>query len=309
MDNIQDMKERARHLIQQEKWEEALVVVNELTRIWPDNHLMTYNRGIVHWKLGDLPSTDYWLNRTLELQHDFEPAIHAKKQLEIELHKDYMNRVSECMMIEDWSRALSYLIEMTDRWPDNPKYNFHLSIVQHKLGDFESACERLRQLLLLYPNHHQVKEALTEVEDALRQREKEVVKDPVAQECEELPDDDWTPLHYAAMEGKTNEVIRLIDNGFDIAVKDNDGEMPLYYAIMNDNIDIVRILIESGANINEKGNNGLTPLHQAAVCGNSEIVLILLQNGADINTQDNLGRTPIKHAVAKGNTDIVKLLK
>jgi ankyrin repeat protein len=312
MDNYQELKERAAHLIQHEKWEEALTVVDELTRISPDNHIMAYNRGMVHWKLGDLSSSDYWLGRTLELQHDYEPAIHARQKLETELHNDYMNRVTECMDCGDWTRALSYLVEMTERWPDNPKYIYHLSIVENKLGEFETSCERLRKLLLLYPNHHQVRDALNEAEEALRKRMKSSEKEnaPAAEEdnCDELPDDDWTPLHYAAMEGRANAVQHLIDNGADINMKDNDGETPLYYAIMNGYTDIAVLLINSGADVTDKGINGLTPLHEAAAWGNAVVVKMLIDHGANINARDNFGRTPLKHAVIKGHTNIVKLL-
>jgi ankyrin repeat protein len=307
MDNYKELKEHAANLIKHEKWDEALAVVNELTRISPDNHVMAYNRGMVHWKLGDLPSTDYWLSRTLELQHDFEPAIHARQQLEVELHKDYMNRVSDCMASEDWNSALTYLIEMTERWPENPKYNYHLSVVQYKLGECNAACERLRKLLLLYPNHHQVKETLLEVEETLRQhtQENENIEMP---EVVELPDDDWTPLHYAAMEGRVNAIQHLIDNEANINVKDNDGETPLYYAIMNGHTDIAILLISNGADIIEKGNNGLTPLHEAAAWGNAVIVKMLVDNGVNINDQDNFGGTPLYHAVIKGYTKVVKQL-
>ncbi|MEI6519780.1 MAG: ankyrin repeat domain-containing protein [bacterium] len=308
MDNYKELREHAAHLIQHEKWEEALVIVDELTRISPDNHVMAYNRGMVHWKLGDLPSTDYWLSRTLELQNDFEPAIHAKKQLEMELHKDYMNRVSDCMACEDWNKALTYLTEMTDRWPDNPKYNYHLSVVQYKLGDCDAACERLHKLLELYPDHHQVKETLLEVEESLRKQILESENKTGAQECEELPDDDWTPLHYAAMEGRANAIQHLIDSGSDINVKDNDGETPLYYAIMNGHTDIAILLISNGADIIEKGNNGMTPLHEAAAWGNPVIVKLLVENGVKINDQDNFGKTPLKHAVTKGHANVVKVL-
>lgn len=313
MDNYQEMKERAAHLIQHEKWEEALIVVDELTRISPDNHIMAYNRGMVHWKLGDLSSSDYWLGRTLELQHDYEPAIHARQRLETELHQDYMNRVNECMGCEDWNRALTYLIKMTERWPDNPKYIYHLSIVENKLGEFETSCERLRKLLQLYPNHHQVREALNEAEEALRQREKSgknptVFSTTEVNDCDELPDDDWTPLHYAAMEGRANSVQHLINGGADINIKDNDGETPLYYAIMNGYTDIAALLIDYGTDVSEKGNNGLTPLHEAAAWGNAVIVKMLINKGAIINSQDNFGRTPLKHAVIKGHTNVVKIL-
>ncbi len=307
MDNYHELKERASHLIQHEKWEEALSIVDELMRISPDNHVMAFNRGMVHWKMGDLSSTDYWLKRTLELQHDFEPAIHAREKLEEELHKDYMNRVSECMNCEDWNSALNYLIEMTERWPDNPKYIYHLSIVEHKLGEFKTASDRLRKLLQLYPNQHQVKEALDEVEEALRRNAAASVE-TASTECDELPEDDWTPLHYAAMEGRSHAVQQLLKNAADINVKDNDGETPLYYAIMNGYTDIAVLLINSGAEINERGTNGLTPLHEAAAWGNAVVVKTIISNKVDINIQDNFGRIPLNHAVVKGHTNIVKLL-
>ena len=68
------------------------------------------------------------------------------------------------------------------------------------------------------------------------------------------------PLHDAAREGNSAEIIRLLD---------------------------------AGADIHARTEEGITPLHMAAIFGRSEAITLLLNAGADARLQDNSGLTPL----------------
>ena len=81
-------------------------------------------------------------------------------------------------------------------------------------------------------------------------------------------------LHHAALNGKTDEAIRLLDRG-----ADPDAMI-----------------------------NGTTPLHWAAYSGHTDLASVLLDRGANVNSEDDLGRTPLHVAIRWHNTDTAKLL-
>jgi hypothetical protein len=138
----------------------------------------------------------------------------------------------------------------------------------------------------------------------------------------------FTRLHAAAALGRTDSVLRLIENGTPIDIADNDGFTPLDFAVSQSHPAVVRVLLDKGANVNphadntgrtsplkdavsqgnielaswllEKGarvnfagGSGRRPLHSAAVLGNLAMATLLLENGADINAVDELGKTPL----------------
>ncbi len=106
----------------------------------------------------------------------------------------------------------------------------------------------------------------------------------------------YTPLYTAAMYGKTEIALRLIELGADVNTKNLDGNTPLIVAAGNRNTEIAQKLIERQANVNAKDGDGNTPLHIAARTGNTEIVQKLIELVADVNTKNNLGNTPLTFA-------------
>ena len=70
-------------------------------------------------------------------------------------------------------------------------------------------------------------------------------------------------LIEAAKRGDLDEVKRLIENGADVNIKDNDGDTPLHYAASGGHLDVVKFLVENGADVNAKDKYGRTPLDVA----------------------------------------------
>ena len=74
----------------------------------------------------------------------------------------------------------------------------------------------------------------------------------------------------------------------------------------NDLVGVIKA-IENGADVNLKDEWGRTALHWAVEKENLEMVKYLVENGADANLLDIKGRTAFTFAVEKGNLEMVKL--
>ena len=93
-----------------------------------------------------------------------------------------------------------------------------------------------------------------------------------------LNDRGETALMMASMIGNAETVSLLIEKGAEV---DRDGWSPLHYAASNGRNDIVKVLIAAGADIDARSPNGSTPLMMAARRGNLTPYQTLLLAGAD----------------------------
>ncbi|CAO3620358.1 unnamed protein product [Cunninghamella blakesleeana] len=136
-----------------------------------------------------------------------------------------------------------------------------------------------------------------------------------------------TPLHWASRQGKLTIVHRLIKEGADPSLKDNQGfnalhlavhsgqpMLVLYFLFLNrldvdaaDTIGghsalmwaayhgqplICHLLLKFGANVHATDNTGLTPLHWAIVRGHKGCIRKMLEYNADpINARDHAGKS------------------
>jgi ankyrin repeat protein len=132
----------------------------------------------------------------------------------------------------------------------------------------------------------------------------------------------------------------LIDNGANVNVKDNEGNIPLNLAYIKGYKEGVECLLDGGANVNTllhlasydgnlemiellfkpklfkskynidvniKNNTGLTSLYVASLQGHQEVVALLLANRADLSIADESGNTPIHVASSEGKLEVVKV--
>ena len=102
-------------------------------------------------------------------------------------------------------------------------------------------------------------------------------------------------LHMAVIEGDLMAVRQHILAGSDVDEKEpTGGSSPLITAAVFGRTEVAMALIEAGADVNIKNNDGSTPLHSAAFFCRTEIVEGLLANGADKNIRNNAGSTAME---------------
>lgn len=140
-------------------------------------------------------------------------------------------------------------------------------------------------------------------------------------------------------EVKTSLVLRLLRQGADVNVQDEDGSTPLINCAWSGGKDLVQILLKKGADVSKTNRQGITALTQAAIRKYSDIVEVLLNTdaskdsnqlnialiemalygdeklvekllelGANVNAQDENGNTPLISAAWRGHVNVVKIL-
>jgi ankyrin repeat protein len=92
----------------------------------------------------------------------------------------------------------------------------------------------------------------------------------------------WTALHWAASNGHTHIVERLLDAGADIGSLDRGDWTPLFWGVVKGHQTIVNLLLERGANPFRADGSGFTPLHWSVLSGAEEITTILLEHGKKV---------------------------
>jgi len=125
-------------------------------------------------------------------------------------------------------------------------------------------------------------------------------------------------IHLAAKLGNYDAIIKHLNSGVDVNLKDEAGRPPLHiivYSCENQSVitenstepfavsfkKIAELLISSGADVNAKDDIGQTPLHVpglfqiAADKTRAVIVEQLINNGADVNARSDTGSVPLHY--------------
>jgi ankyrin repeat protein len=118
-----------------------------------------------------------------------------------------------------------------------------------------------------------------------------------------------SPLHVAAQEEDSNEIIDLLLASGKVSVDDvdEDGDTALYFAASVSNVITVQKLIKKGANPNIFNKESWSPLDVAATkrYGCPIIDLLLeakkVKGMGDVNDRDKEGRTALHYAAASSN--------
>lgn len=128
----------------------------------------------------------------------------------------------------------------------------------------------------------------------------------------------YTPLHWAASDGRLREVELYVGRGAEIDAVDGQGSTPLHRAIENsptgrnhkdsDRTGIVTLLISKGANVKATEEDGYTPLHIAAFVAQEDYISLLLEKGADVQARSRDGFTPLHSAAMSGYQSVADLL-
>ena len=124
-------------------------------------------------------------------------------------------------------------------------------------------------------------------------------------ECE------WTPLHWAARNGNSESLLRLLEAGAALEARSLDrGRTALSLAVIYGHTSCAEILLQRGADVDIRDREGHqnTPLHWAAQDGYLNTAQALLEHGADVNAADSYQTTPLHRAAVEGHLATVKVL-
>ena len=112
-------------------------------------------------------------------------------------------------------------------------------------------------------------------------------------------EDNITPLHAAAENGRTNVVARLLKANAKPNIQTiTQGVAPLHYATQSKHLDTIKALLKGKADPDITDNNGTAPLHICCIAGSLEITEVLLRSKANPNILDDVTKaTPLYYAV------------
>lgn len=89
-----------------------------------------------------------------------------------------------------------------------------------------------------------------------------------------------TPLQTLAVQGATEQLQGLLEEGREVDARDALGRTPLLAAVEGGQLESARLLLEHGANPNLADARGRTPLAAAQRSGRADIVALLRRHGA-----------------------------
>ncbi|XP_030620523.1 ankyrin repeat domain-containing protein 27 isoform X2 [Chanos chanos] len=90
--------------------------------------------------------------------------------------------------------------------------------------------------------------------------------------------------------------------------RDDRGYTPLHVAALCGRSGLIDLLVSKGALVNATDYHALTPLHLSCQKGYQGVTLLLLHYKANMDAQDNNGNTPLHLACMYGHEDCVKAL-
>ena len=119
--------------------------------------------------------------------------------------------------------------------------------------------------------------------------------------------------------GHTNAVRQLLNQGVPVNSRNGDGSTALVYAVAKGNTNMVRLLLERGANVNARTRpGGMTTLIHAMTRGHDHLVPILIKAGANVNARlrhnnnnnnnNNTVFSPLAIAIRRKKTPLIRAL-
>lgn len=100
-------------------------------------------------------------------------------------------------------------------------------------------------------------------------------------------------IHAFAREGELGNLIKCVESGVSVDLKDSEGRTPLHWAVDRGHINMTEMLVSRNADVNAKDNEGQTPLHYAATCEREDIAKYLVKHSADRDMKDIDGNSPL----------------
>ncbi|KAM8976881.1 uncharacterized protein RCH25_036078 [Pelodytes ibericus] len=118
----------------------------------------------------------------------------------------------------------------------------------------------------------------------------------------------WTPLHWAACQGRRSSSRALVEGGAKVGITDNEGYTPFLLASEEGHTGCVELLINRSSPVDQRTSDGRTALCLAALAGHRATVELLLRKGANPNIKNRLGKPLLYLLVLEGQIDMAELL-
>lgn len=120
-----------------------------------------------------------------------------------------------------------------------------------------------------------------------------------------------TPLHYAVLYNRYDNVESLIKLGAELKIRDINGNTAIFYAIKNGNLPLIRLLYSSGAGLFDKNKNVENAIHYCVkYCpSNKDTIAIyryLIERGVAVEQINNDAKTPLELIKDKIDTYLKK---
>ena len=115
-------------------------------------------------------------------------------------------------------------------------------------------------------------------------------------------------LLQATQRGDKEAVLKLLQEGADINVRDAQGRTSVMIATYQHNTDMVRTLLQEGADVNIRDNNKENPLLHAGAQGWLDILRLAIEAHADTRLTNRFGGISIIPASERGHVEVVREL-
>jgi ankyrin repeat protein len=103
----------------------------------------------------------------------------------------------------------------------------------------------------------------------------------------------WTPLLWAAANGRVDSADVLVKAGARVDGEDKYGSTPLMYAAGSGHAAMIDALLDAGADVHHANHVGNTALYEAARNGHLAAARALVEAGAVVDVRNSEGTRPI----------------
>lgn len=146
--------------------------------------------------------------------------------------------------------------------------------------------------------------------DVAALKELSALHGPALVRCDDDPDE-LTSLHLASASGRIEAVRFLLASPVeaDPRAARNNNFTPLHSAAMQGHAAVCEELIRAGADVNVQTNpQGYAPLHSAAFAGHVDAIRVMLAHGADRKLVNYRNEQPADTARRTGRTEAARVL-
>ena len=123
-----------------------------------------------------------------------------------------------------------------------------------------------------------------------------------------VPEPEADDLFAAALNGNVDQIRRLVSQGLDINVSNQERETALHMAASRGHYSTVIYLVNNGAYVNARTVKNWIPLHHAVRFRHPNIANFLKQHGSQLNTRTSDGFSAIDMAGNMKNYRLLSIL-